>query len=351
MPWRGVKFMAKKQSSEEKSNTSTKAGNKQVDLTVKEIQEKYGEGSIMKLGEVGKVDVDVIPTGSLSLDLALGVGGVPRGRIIEIYGPESSGKTTLCLHIVSESQKQGGVAAYVDAEHALDPEYAKKIGVRLDQLLISQPDTGEQALDIVESLVKSGGIDVIVIDSVAALTPRAEIEGEMDQQHMGLQARLMSHALRKLTAIVAKSKTTVIFINQLRMKIGVMFGNPETTTGGMALKFYSSVRVEVRRAAQIQAGEKIVGNRVKVKVVKNKVAPPFRTCEFDILYNEGISKYADVINAGVRYNVVSKAGSWFNYGEQRLGQGIEGSRQFLKENPKLEKEIVTKIKEAAVLEA
>jgi len=325
--------------------------NKHVDLTVKEIQEKYGEGSIMKLGEVGKVDVDVIPTGSLSLDLALGVGGVPRGRIIEVYGPESSGKTTLCLHIVSEAQKTGGVAAYVDAEHALDPEYAKKIGVKIEQLLISQPDTGEQALDIVESLVKSNGVDVIIVDSVAALTPRAEIEGEMDQQHMGLQARLMSHALRKLTAIVAKSKTTVIFINQLRMKIGVMFGNPETTTGGMALKFYSSVRVEVRRAAQIQAGEKIVGNRVKVKIVKNKVAPPFRTCEFDILYNEGISKYADIVNAGVRYNVVTKAGSWFNYGDTKLGQGIEGSRQFLKDNPKVEREIVTKIKEAAVLEA
>mgnify|MGYP001607344290 CR=1 FL=1 len=324
---------------------------KQVDLTVKEIQEKYGDGSIMRLGEVRKVDVDVIPTGSISLDLALGVGGIPRGRIIEVYGPESSGKTTLCLHIVSEAQKAGGVAAFVDAEHALDPEYAKKIGVKVDQLLISQPDTGEQALDIVESLVKSSGIDVIVIDSVAALTPRAEIEGEMDQQHMGLQARLMSHALRKLTAIVAKSNTTVIFINQLRMKIGVMFGNPETTTGGMALKFYSSVRIEIRRAAQIQAGEKIVGNRVKVKVVKNKVAPPFRTCEFDILYNEGISRYADVVNAGVKYGVVTKSGSWFNYGEQKLGQGIDGSRLFLKDNPKVEKEILSKIKEAAVKEA
>ena len=343
----------------EKSEAKLTGKQKQVDLTVKELQEKYGEGSIMRLGQVGRVDVDVIPTGSISLDMALGVGGIPRGRIIEVYGPESSGKTTLCLHIVSEAQKMGGVAAYVDAEHALDPEYAKKIGVKIDQLLISQPDTGEQALDIVEALVKSAGIDVIVVDSVAALTPRAEIEGEMDQQHMGLQARLMSHALRKLTAIVAKSNTTVIFINQLRMKIGVVFGNPETTTGGMALKFYSSVRVEVRKAAQIQAGEKIVGNRVKVKIVKNKVAPPFRTCEFDILYNEGISRYADIVNAGVRYNVVEKAGSWFNYlpagkagGEPiKLGQGIDGSRQFLKENPKIEKEIVTKIKAAAVLEA
>lgn len=333
--------------------------NKQVDLTVKEIQEKYGDGAIMRLGEVGKVDVDAIPTGSVSLDLALGVGGVPKGRIIEIYGPESSGKTTLCLHIVAESQKMGGTAAFVDAEHALDPEYAKRIGVNINQLLISQPDTGEQALDIVESLVKSSGIDVIVVDSVAALTPRAEIEGEMDQQHMGLQARLMSHALRKLTAIVAKSKTTVIFINQLRMKIGIMFGNPETTPGGMALKFYSSVRIEIRKAAQIQAGEKIVGNRVKVKIVKNKVAPPFRTCEFDILYNEGISRHSDMVNAGVRYGVVTKVGSWFNYlpdgkagGEPiKLGQGVDGARQFLKENPKLENEILVKIKTAAALEA
>ena len=325
--------------------------NKQVDLTVKEIQEKYGDGAIMRLGEVSHVDVDAIPTGSVSLDLALGVGGVPKGRIIEIYGPESSGKTTLCLHIVSEAQKQGGTAAFVDAEHALDPEYAKRIGVNVNQLLISQPDTGEKALDIVESLVKSNGIDVIVVDSVAALTPRAEIEGEMDQQHMGLQARLMSHALRKLTAIVAKSKTTVIFINQLRMKIGIMFGNPETTPGGMALKFYSSVRIEIRKAAQIQAGEKIVGNRVKVKIVKNKVAPPFRTCEFDILYNEGISRHSDMVNAGVRYGVLAKAGSWFNYGEQKLGQGVDGARQFLKENPKLENEILVKIKTAAALEA
>ncbi len=335
---------------DDKQEKEASAKGKQVALMVKELQEKYGEGAIMRLGEVGKVDVDVISTGSLSLDIALGVGGVPRGRIIEIYGPESSGKTTLCLHIVAEAQKAGGVAAYVDAEHALDPEYAKKIGVKIDQLLISQPDTGEQALDIVESLVKSGGIDVIVIDSVAALTPRAEIEGEMDQQHMGTQARLMSHALRKITASVAKSKTTVIFINQLRMKIGVMFGNPETTTGGMALKFYSSVRIDIRRSAQIQSGEKIIGNRTKVKIVKNKVAPPFRTCEFDILYNEGISRQADIVHAGVRYGVVTKAGSWFAYNGEKMGQGIEGARQHLKDNPKIEKEIAAKVRKAAAQE-
>lgn len=335
--------MPKKQEGDSKS--------KHVELTVKELQEKYGEGSIMRLGEVKKVDIGVISTGSISLDLSLGVGGIPRGRVIEVYGPESSGKTTLALHVVSEAQKMEGVAAYVDAEHALDPEYAKKIGVKIDELLISQPDTGEQALDIVESLVKSGGIDVIVVDSVAALTPRAEIEGEMDQQHVGAQARLMSHALRKLTAIVAKSNTSVIFINQLRQKIGIIFGNPETTPGGLALKFYSSVRIEVRRAAQIQASEKIIGNRVKIKIVKNKVAPPFRTCEFDILYNEGISRHSDIVNAGVKYGVLAKAGAWYNYNGQKLGQGMEGSRQFLKENPKLEKEIVTKIKEAAVKEA
>ncbi|OGN16163.1 MAG: recombinase RecA [Candidatus Yanofskybacteria bacterium RIFCSPHIGHO2_02_FULL_46_19] len=337
--------MVKKEVQKESKKPST------VDLTVKAIQEKYGEGSIMRLGEVKHVNVDVIPTGSVSLDLALGVGGVPRGRIIEIYGPESSGKTTLCLHIVSEAQKRGGVAAYVDAEHALDPEYAKKIGVKIDQLLISQPDTGEQALDIVEALVKSAGVDVVIVDSVAALTPRVEIEGEMDQQHMGLQARLMSHALRKLTAIVAKSNTTVIFINQLRMKIGVMFGNPETTPGGMALKFYSSVRLEIRRGAQIQAAEKIIGNRVKVKVVKNKVAAPFRTCEFDILYNEGISRQADLINTGALCGVIAKSGSWYNYGSQKLGQGIDGARQFLKENPKMEEEITAKVKAAVTAQA
>ena len=343
--------MYKKSAKKDSSKPAGKSHNQGVDLTVREIQEKYGDGSIMRLGEVRKVDVDVIPTGSISLDLALGVGGMPRGRVIEIYGPESSGKTTLALHVVAEAQKRNGVAAYVDAEHALDPDYAARIGVNIDQLLISQPDTGEQALDIVESLVKSGGVDVIVIDSVAALTPKAEIEGEMEQQQVGAQARFMSHALRKLTALVAKSKTTVIFINQLRMKIGIMFGNPETTPGGMALKFYSSVRIEIRRSAQIQSGERIIGNRTKVKIVKNKVAPPFKTTEFDILYNEGISRYADIVNTGVRYGVIDKAGSWFTYGKEKLGQGIEGARQFMKENPKIEKEVIEKIKTAAVQES
>ncbi len=323
------------------------ASTKAVDLAIKEIQEKYGDGSIMKLGDTRKVDVDVIPTGSISLDLALGVGGIPRGRVIEIYGPESSGKTTLCLHLVAEMQKKGGTCAYVDAEHALDPEYAKKIGVNTANLLISQPDTGEQALEIVETLVRSGGISLVVVDSVAALTPRAEIEGEMDQQHMGLQARLMSHALRKLTGAISKTNTTVIFINQIRQKIGIMFGNPETTTGGLALKFYASVRIEIRRSAQIQAGEKIIGNRTKVKIVKNKVAPPFRTAEFDIMYNEGISRVGDLINTGVALEVVSKSGSWYNYGDVKLGQGTEGAKAFLKENPKVEKQILEDIRKAA----
>ena len=319
--------------------------NKHVDLTVKEIQEKYGEGSIMKLGEVGRVDVDVISTGSLSLDLALGVGGVPRGRIIEVFGPESSGKTTLALHIVAEAQKKGGLAAFVDAEHALDPEYAKKIGVKINDLLISQPDTGEQALEIVESLIRSGSIDVIVIDSVAALTPQAEIEGEMSQQHMGLQARLMSHALRKLTAIVGKSRTVVIFINQIRMQIGVFFGNPETTPGGKALKFYSSVRIDIRRAAQIKKGEEVIGNRVKVKIVKNKVAPPFRTAEFDIFYNQGISPEAEIINLGEKYEVVKKSGASYAFGSVKLGHGFDSARKYLQDNKKVMDEIKKKIKE------
>ena len=331
-----------------KTEQSSASGNKPIDLALRQIQEKYGEGSIMKLGDARRVDVDVIPTGSISLDLALGVGGIPRGRIVEVYGPESSGKTTLALHLVAEVQKAGGIAAYVDAEHALDPEYAQKIGVKVNDLIISQPDTGEQALEIVETLVRSAAVSLIVIDSVAALTPRAEIEGEMDQQHMGLQARLMSHALRKITGISSKSNTTVLFINQIRQKIGVIFGNPETTTGGLALKFYSSVRLEIRRAAQIQSGEKIIGNRVKVKVVKNKVAPPFRTCEFDIFYNEGISAEADLVNTGVHYNTVAKAGSWYTYNDQKLGQGIEGARKYLKENPKVAHEIAAKVRKAAV---
>jgi len=317
-----------------------------LDGVVKDIRGKFGEGAIMKLGEARRVDVDVVPTGSVSLDIALGVNGMPRGRIIEIYGPESSGKTTLALHIVSEAQKKGGRAAFVDAEHGLDPEYAKKIGVKINDLLISQPDTGEQALEIVESLVKSGVVDVIVVDSVAALTPRVEIEGEMGAQYIGLQARLMSQALRKLTAITAKTKTIVIFINQIRMQIGV-YGNPETTPGGKALKFYSSVRVEVRRSAQIKKGEEVVGNRVKAKVVKNKVAPPFRTAEFDIMYNEGISYEGDIMNAGLKYGIVTRAGASYSFGTMRLGTGFEAARTFLRENPKIANDIIKTVKEAA----
>ena len=320
---------------------------KDIDKLVDDIQEKFGEGMIMKLGDVKKVDVEAIPTGSISLDIATGIGGVPRGRIVEIYGPESSGKTTLTLHIVANCQKAGGTAAFVDAEHALDPEYAKKIGVDIKNLLVSQPDTGEQALDIVESLVRSGVVDVIVVDSVAALVPRAEIEGEMGDQHVGRQARLMSQALRKLTAIISRSNATVIFINQIRMKIGVMFGNPETTTGGQALKFYSSVRVEVRRAAQIKKGEDVVGNRVKVKIVKNKVAPPFKTAEFDIMYNEGISMAGDLLDAGVKFEVVKKSGNSLSYGETKLGAGRESAKTFLKENPKVADKIFKEIAEKA----
>ena len=320
--------------------------NKMLDTAVREIQDKYGEGAIMKLGEATRVNVDAIPTGAFALDLALGVGGMPRGRIIEIFGPESSGKTTLALHVVREAQKKGGMAAFIDAEHALDPEYAKKIGVKINDLLISQPDTGEQALEIVESLVKSNAVDVIVVDSVAALTPRAEIEGEMGQQHIGLQARLMSHALRKLTAISAKSKTVIIFINQIRMQIGMMWGNPETTPGGKALKFYSSVRVDIRKMAQIKKGEEIIGNRVKAKVVKNKVAAPFRTAEFDIFFSEGISYEADILNAGITHNLIKKAGASLTYDTTKLGQGFDNAKNFLKENPKIRDEIMKKIREA-----
>lgn len=317
-----------------------------AELAVSAIKDKFGEGSIMRLGEARRIQVEVIPTGSISLDIALGVGGVPRGRVIEIFGPEASGKTTLAQHIVSEVQKMGGTAAFIDAEHALDPDYARKIGVDVDNLLISQPDTGEQALDIVETLVRSNAMDVVVIDSVAALTPRAEIEGEMGDRHIGLQARLMSQALRKLTAIVSKTNTVVIFINQTRMKIGVMFGNPETTTGGVALKFYSSVRIEVRRSAQIKLGDKIIGNRTKVKVVKNKVAAPFRTTEFDIMYNEGISLGGDVLDSGIVWGVIQKSGNSYSFGGEKLGVGREKSKAFLKENPKLMEQIRKKIWEA-----
>ncbi|MFH0853946.1 MAG: recombinase RecA [bacterium] len=307
---------------------------KAAETAISQIKDKFGDGAIMKLGEAKKMNVAAIPTGCLSLDLALGVGGVPRGRIIEIYGPEASGKTTLAQHVVAEVQKMGGIAAFVDAEHALDPEYAKKIGVNIDNLLISQPDTGEQALEIVETLVRSNGVDVIVVDSVAALTPRAEIEGDMGDSHMGLQARLMSQALRKLTGVISKTNTVVIFINQTRMKIGVYFGNPETTTGGTALKFYCSVRIEVRRSAQIKQGEKIIGNRVKVKIVKNKVAAPFQTTEFDIMYNEGISLAGDMLDTGVSHEIVKKSGNSYSFGDEKLGVGREVAKKYLRENPK-----------------
>jgi len=318
--------------------------------TIKDIQSKFGEGAIMKLGEAPRVDVEAIPTGSISLDLALGVGGMPRGRIIEIYGPESSGKTTLALHIVASAQKQGGKAAFIDAEHALDPEYAKRIGVKIEELLISQPDNGEEALNIMEQLVRSGSIDIVVVDSVAALTPRAEIEGEMGAQHIGLQARLMSQALRKITAIAAKTKTVIIFINQIRMQVGIMFGNPETTPGGRALKFYSSVRIDIRRTAQIKKGEEITGSRIKVKVVKNKVAPPFKIAEFDIMYNEGISKEGDLINTGVKTGVIERSGNSYAFGETKLGTGIDNAKEFLKQNPKIANEIDKAIRQKALKE-
>ncbi len=304
---------------------------------IDQIKEKFGEGSIMRLGEAKKMQVETVPTGCLSLDIALGVMGVPRGRVVEIFGPESSGKTTLAQHIIAEVQKLGGIAAFVDAEHALDPAYARKVGVDIDQMLISQPDTGEQALDIVETLVRSNAVDVIVIDSVAALTPRAEIEGEMGDSHMGLQARLMSQALRKLTSVISKSKAVVVFINQIRQKIGVVYGNPETTTGGVALKFYASMRIEVRRSAQIKQGEKIIGNRVKVKVVKNKVAPPFTTTEFDIMYNEGISLAGDVLDTSTEYGIIKKSGNSYTYGEEKLGVGRENAKSTLRERPDLMK--------------
>jgi len=316
-----------------------------IQEAIQSIKTKFGEESITTLGARPKVGIDAIPTGSIGLDAALGIGGVPRGRIIEIFGPESSGKTTLALHIVAEAQKKGGVCAFVDAEHALDPDYAKCLGVKTDDLLVSQPDTGEQALEITESLIRSGKIDVVVIDSVAALTPKDEIEGEMGQSHMGKQARLMSQALRKLTAIVAKSKTVVIFINQIRMQIGIMFGNPETTPGGKALKFYTSVRLDIRRIAQIKKGEEVVGGRVRVKVVKNKVAAPFKQTEFDLMYNEGISREGELIALGEKYGLVSKSGASYKYGEVALGRGYDATRTFLKENQKIAGELLKQIRE------
>ncbi len=312
---------------------------------IRQIKERFGDGSIMRLGEAKKMRVETVPTGCLSLDLALGVGGVPRGRVTEIFGPEASGKTTLALHVIAEVQKQGGIAAFVDAEHALDPDYSAIIGVKTDKLLISQPDTGEQALEIVETLVRSNGVDVIVVDSVAALVPKAEIEGEMGDSHMGLQARLMSQALRKLTGIISKTNTVLIFINQTRQKIGVFFGNPETTTGGTALKFYSSVRIDVRRAAQIKLGDKILGNRVKAKIVKNKVAAPFRTCEFDIMYNEGISVSGDLLDKAAFDKIITKLGNTYQYGEIKLGVGRETAKAFLKTNPALMAEIRERVME------
>lgn len=335
--------MAEKKDAKDKEN---KGKDQALGLALDTIEKQFGKGSIMRLGEAHKSAVECIPTGSLSLDLALG-GGFPKGRIIEIYGPESSGKTTLALHAIAEIQKSGGTAAFIDAEHALDPVYAKKLGVNTESLLISQPDNGEQALEIAETLVRSNAVDLIVVDSVAALVPRAEIEGDMGDSHMGLQARLMSQALRKLTGVISRSKGTVIFINQIRMKIGVMFGNPETTTGGNALKFYASVRLDIRRTSQIKQGDNIIGNHCRVKVVKNKIAPPFRQAEFDIMYNKGISRSGDVLDLAVTHDVVEKSGAWYAYKEEKIGQGREATKQYLEENPKVLEEIAKKVAEAA----
>jgi recombination protein RecA len=318
---------------------------KALELAMGQIEKQFGKGSVMKLGENTHMNIETISTGALGLDIALGVGGVPRGRIVEVFGPEASGKTTVALHIVAEAQKAGGEAAFIDAEHALDPVYAKKLGVNIDNLIVSQPDTGEQALEIAEALVRSGAIDVIVIDSVAALVPKAEIDGEMGDAHVGLQARLMSQALRKLSGVINKSKTTAIFINQLREKVGIMFGNPETTPGGRALKFYSSVRLDVRRIDSIKQGNEIVGNRTRVKVVKNKIAPPFKEAEFDIIYGQGISKEGNVLDVAVSLDIVNKSGAWFSYSGQKIGQGRENSKQYLKENPSILSEIEAKIRE------
>ncbi|MEK7645379.1 MAG: recombinase RecA [Patescibacteria group bacterium] len=328
----------------EEADASSARAAQGIEDTIKQIKNKFGDDSIMKLGEKPRVDINAIPTGSIGLDWALGVGGMPRGRIVEIFGPESSGKTTLTLHVIAEAQKLGGICAFIDAEHAMDPQYAQRLGVKIDQLLISQPDTGEQALEIVESLVRSGKMDVIVIDSVAALTPKDEIEGDMGAHHVGKQARLMSQALRKLTAIVARSKTIVIFINQIRMQIGVMFGNPETTPGGKALKFYTSVRLDIRRIAQIKKGEEVMGGRCRVKVVKNKVAPPFKQTEFDLMYNEGISREGEIIALGEKMGIIGKSGNSYTYGEAKLGRGYDATRQFLKEDKKISGEILKEIR-------
>jgi recombination protein RecA len=338
----------KKADAPAKTLGSRSGGASAIDAAIREIKTKFGDEAIMKLGEQPKVGIDAIPTGSIGLDFALGIGGLPRGRIIEIFGPESSGKTTLTLHVIAEAQKGGGICAFIDAEHALDPEYAKRLGVNINELLLSQPDTGEQALEIVESLVRSGKIDVVVIDSVAALTPKDEIEGDMGQTHVGKQARLMSQALRKLTAIVARSKTIVIFINQIRMQIGVMFGNPETTPGGKALKFYTSVRLDIRRIAQIKKGEEIMGGRVRVKVVKNKVAAPFKSTEFDLMYNEGISREGEIIALGEKYGVISKSGASYSHGDVKLGRGYDATRTYLRENKKVSNEILKEIRKAMV---
>ncbi len=340
--------MAKKKDAKTMADKSTDDSGKMkaLGLAMEQIEKQFGKGSIMHLEGDNKIDVETIQTGSVSLDIALG-GGIPKGRIIEIYGPESSGKTTLTLHAVAEVQKSGGVAAFIDAEHALDPSYAKKLGVDVEKLLVSQPDSGEQALEIVETLVRSNAVDIVVVDSVAALVPQAEIEGDMGDSHMGLQARLMSQALRKLTSLISRSKCTVIFINQLRMKIGVMFGNPETTTGGNALKFYASVRMDIRRTSQIKVGEDVIGNRVRVKVVKNKIAPPFRQAEFDIMYNQGISAEGDILDLATEKGIVEKAGAWFSYNGENVAQGREAAKQYLKDNPKVLAEIDKKVRAQA----
>ncbi|EDK72287.1 recA protein [candidate division TM7 genomosp. GTL1] len=332
-----------------KSEIANEGKLKALGLAVEQITKQFGDGSIMKLGESHRAHVELIPSGALSLDIALG-GGYPKGRVIEIYGPESSGKTTLTLHAIAEVQKKGGTAAFIDAEHALDPAYAKKLGVDTDNLLVSQPDNGEQALEIAETLVRSNAVDLIVVDSVAALVPQAEIDGEMGDSHMGLQARLMSQALRKLTGIISKSKATVIFINQIRMKIGVMFGNPETTTGGNALKFYASVRLDIRRTGQIKVGEDVIGNRTKVKVVKNKIAAPFRVAEFDIMYNEGISKTGDVLDLAVQHGIIGKSGAWFDYKDAKIGQGREATKKYLKDEPKVMAEVEQKVRDKVAAE-